>query len=197
MNFKKYIIILFSVAFLSGCASQENYLIKNINFDNYKAINVDASNLIIDYLYTSNIAYPFIDHLVKQNLISLINEWASARLKPVQVNNTGNLKVIVNNASIKAFLINQNTKIEEIFVSNAAINIEMNLDITIDLLDENANRISYVDIKVFKSQELGDNISLLEKDYLIQEMSRSLIKDFDSLAINKLKEIFYKSILPN
>ena len=197
MNFKKYIIILFSVAFLSGCVSKENYLIKNINFDNYKSINVDASNLIIDYLYTSNIAYPFIDHLVKQNLISLINEWASARLKPVQVNNTGNLKVIVNNASIKAFLINQNTKIEEIFVSNAAINIEMNLDITIDLLDENANRISYVNVKVFKSQELGDNISLLEKDYLIQEMSRSLIKDFDSLAINKLKEIFYKSILPN
>ena len=197
MNFKKYIIILFSVAFLSGCASQENYLIKNINFDNYKSINVDASNLIIDYLYTSNIAYPFIDHLVKQNLISLINEWALARLKPVKVNNTGNLKVIVNNASIKAFLINQNAKIEEVFVSNAAINIEMNLDITIDLLDENANRISYVNVKVFKSRELGDNISLLEKDYLIQEMSRSLIKDFDSLAINKLKEIFYKSILPN
>lgn len=197
MNFKKYIIILFSVVFLSGCASQENYLIKNINFDNYKSINVDASNLIIDYLYTSNIAYPFIDHLVKQNLISLINEWALARLKPVKVNNTGNLKVIVNNASIKAFFINQNAKIEEFFVSNAAIKIEMNLDITIDLLDENANRISYVDIKVFKSQELGDNISLLEKDYLIQEMSRSLIKDFDSLAINKLKEIFYKSLLPN
>ena len=197
MNFKKYIIILFSVAFLSGCASQENYLIKNINFDNYKSINVDASNLIIDYLYTSNIAYPFIDHLVKQNLISLINEWALARLKPVKVNNTGNLKVIVNNASIKAFLINQNAKIEEFFVSNAAIKIEMNLDITIDLLDENANRISYVNVKVFKSQELGDNISLLEKDYLIQEMSRSLIKDFDSLAINKLKEIFYKSILLN
>jgi len=197
MNFKKYIIILFSLAFLSGCVSQENYLIKNINFDNYKSINVDASNLIIDYLYTSNIAYPFIDHLVKQNLISLINEWALARLKPVKVNNTGNLKVIVNNASIKAFLINQNAKIEEVFVSNAAINIEMNLDITIDLLDENANRISYVNVKVFKSQELGDNISLLEKDYLIQEMSRSLIKDFDSLAIKKLKEIFYKSILPN
>ena len=99
--------------------------------------------------------------------------------------------------AIKAFLINQNAKIEEVFVSNAAINIEMNLDITIDLLDENANRISYVDIKVFKSQEFGDNISLLEKDYLIQEMSRSLMKDFDSLAINKLKEIFYKSLLPN
>jgi hypothetical protein len=28
-------------------------------------------------------------------------------------------------------------------------------------------------------------------------MTKSLIKDFDSLAINKLKEVFYKSLLPN
>ena len=79
----------------------------------------------------------------------------------------------------------------------AAMNIEMNLDITINLLDKNGNKLSYVDLKIFKSQELGDNISLLEKEYLIQEMLRSLIKDFDSLAINKLKEIFYKNLLPN
>ena len=82
-------------------------------------------------------------------------------------------------------------------MTNAAINIEMNLDITIKLLDKNGNKLSYLDLKIFKSQELGDNISLLERDYLIQEMSKSLIKDFDSLAINKLKEIFYKNLLPN
>ena len=73
----------------------------------------------------------------------------------------------------------------------------MNLDVTIDLLDQNNERISYVNIKVFKSQELTGNISLLEKDYRIQEMSRSIMMDFDSLAINKLKEVFKKSILSN
>ena len=73
----------------------------------------------------------------------------------------------------------------------------MNLDITINLLDKSGNKISYLDLKVFKSQELGNNISLLEKDYLIQEMSESLIKDFDRLAVNKIKEIFFFFLLSN
>jgi hypothetical protein len=197
MNFKNNIIILFSIVFLSACATQENYLIKNINFDNYQSVNIDSSVLIIDQQYYINITHPFIDHLVKQNLISLLSSWAEVRLRPVEVNNHGALKVIINTASIKALPISNNTKIEDLFVSNVAVNIEMNLDVTIELLDENGNQISYVDVKVFKSKELADNISLLEKDYIIQEMSKALMKDFDSLVINKLKEIFYRSILLN
>ena len=197
MKSKHYIIILFTLFFLSACVKQENYLIKNINFDNYIPINISASDLIIDQVYIRNIDYPYINHLVKQDLISLVNNWAEARLKPVKKNNSGVIQVVINIASIKAISLEQNTKIEDIFISNAAINIETNLDITINLLDQNGNKLSYVDLKIFKSQELGDNISLLEKEYLIQEMLRSLIKDFDSLAINKLKEIFYKNLLPN
>ena len=59
-------------------------------------------------------------------------------------------------------------------MSNAAINIEMNLDINIDLLNEKGNRISYVNIKVFKSQELGGNISLLDKDFSFDNLTRIL-----------------------
>ena len=197
MKSKHYIIILFTLFFLSACVKQENYLIKNINFDNYIPINISASDLIIDQVYISNIDYPYINHLVKQDLMSLVKNWAEARLKPVKTNNSSVIQVVINIASIKAISLKQNTNIEDIFISNAAINIEMNLDITINLLDKNGNKLSYVDLKIFKSQELGDNISLLEKEYLIQEMLQSLIKDFDSLAINKIKEIFYKNLLPN
>ena len=197
MKFKIYIIAFFVLFLLSACVKQENYLIENINFDNYKAVNIDASDLIIDQLYISNIEHPYIDHLVKQDLIFLISNWAEARIKPLEVNNSGVVIVVINIASIKAFSLKKNVEIEDIFSSNAAINIEMNLDITINLLDKNGNKTSYLDLKVFKSQELGDNISLLEKDYIIQEMTKSLIKDFDSLAITKLKEVFYKSLLPN
>ena len=197
MKLNIYIIVLCVLVFLGACVQQENYLIKNINFDNYQPVNIDASDLIIDQLYISNIEYPYIDHLVKQNLIFLISNWAEARIKPLEVNNSGVVIVVINIASIKAFSLKNNVKIQDIFRSNAAINIEMNLDITINLLDKNGNKTSYLDLKVFKSQELGDNISLLEKDYIIQEMTKSLIKDFDSLAINKLKEVFYKSLLPN
>jgi len=192
MHLRIYIIILCSLFFITSCTSKDNYLIQNIDFNNYKNIKIDASKLIVDKLYISTLSDPYIDHIVKQNLVSLLSEWAIARLKPVQVNNAGVIKVIINNASIKALPINQNIKVENLFISNTAINIEMNLEVTIDILDNDGNKLSYVDIKVFKSQEFGDNISLLEKDYQIQEMSRSLFKDFDNLAIKKIQEIFYK-----
>jgi len=197
MYIKQYIITLFLLVFISSCATHDNYLIKSINFEGYKPIKIDASELIIEQLYISNIEYPYIDHLVKQDLVAIINNWSAARLSAIENNNSGILQLVINIASIKAFKINKEIKIEDFFSSKAAMNIEMNLDITINLLDKSGNKISYVDLKVFKSQELGNNISLLEKDYLIQEMSESLIKDFDRLAVNKIKEIFYKNLLSN
>ena len=193
----RYIIILLFVSLLCGCVSQKNYLIKDINFIEYESLTIDASRLIVVQKYNTNVSAPYIDHLVKQDLVSLVNYWSIARLNAESMNNTGNLQVTINEASIKALPVEENNKIEELFISNAASNIEMNLDVTIDLLDQNNERISYVNIKVFKSQELTGNISLLEKDYRIQEMSRSIMMDFDSLAINKLKEVFKKRILSN
>jgi|TARA_Y100000817_G_scaffold108114_1_gene84616 hypothetical protein len=193
----RYIIILLLVPLLCSCVSQKNYLIKDINFIEYESLTIDASRLIVVQKYNVNDSEPYIDHLVKQDLVSLVNYWSIARLNAESMNNTGNLQVTINEASIKALPVEENNKIEELFISNAASNIEMNLDVTIDLLDQNNERISYVNIKVFKSQELTGNISLLEKDYRIQEMSRSIMMDFDSLAINKLKEVFKKSILSN
>ena len=193
----RYIIILLLVPLLCSCVSQKNYLIKDINFIEYESLTIDASRLIVVQKYNVNDSEPYIDHLVKQDLVSLVNYWSIARLNAESMNNTGNLQVTINAASIKALPVEENNKIEELFISNAASNIEMNLDVTIDLLDQNNERISYVNIKVFKSQELTGNISLQEKDYRIQEMSRSIMMDFDSLAINKLKEVFKKSILSN
>ena len=193
----RYIIIILFVSLLCNCVSQKNYLIKDINFIEYESLKIDASRLIVVQKYNTNFSEPYIDHLVKQDLVSLVNYWSIARLNAESINNTGNLKVTINEASIKALPVEENNKIEELFISNAASNIEMNLDVTIDLLDHNNERISYVNIKVFKSQELTGNISLLEKDYRIQEMSRSIMMDFDSLAINKLKEVFKKRILSN
>ena len=45
--------------------------------------------------------------------------------------------------------------------------------------------------KAFKSKELAENISLNERDYYIQEMIDEIMRDFDKLAVSKIKEIFY------
>ena len=84
MHIKQYIITLFLLVFISSCATQDNYLIKNINFEVYKPIKIDASELIIEQLYIRNIEYPYIDHLVKQDLVAIINNWSAARLSPIE-----------------------------------------------------------------------------------------------------------------
>ncbi len=193
----RYFILLLFINLLCSCVNQKNYVIQDINFMDYEALTIDASRLIVEQRYNTNISAPYIDHLVRQDLVSLINYWSIARLNAEVSSNRGNLKVIINESSIKALPISENNKIEELFLSNAANKIEMNLDITIELLNENSERISYVNLKAFKSQELEGNISLLEKDFRIQEMSRSLMSDFDNLAINKLKEVFKKRISSN
>ena len=149
----KYFILLGFIYLIVGCATQENYLIEDINFNDYQSITIDASRLIIEQKYNTNITSPFIDHLVKQNLVSLVNYWSIARLNTVSFNNKGNLKVIINEASIKALPLSANNNVEDLFMSNSAINIEMNLDITIDLLNQKNEKISYVNIKVLNANE--------------------------------------------
>ena len=48
MKFKNNSIILFLIVFFGACATQENYLIKNINFDGYKSLNIDSKLLEIE-----------------------------------------------------------------------------------------------------------------------------------------------------
>ena len=145
---KNYFILLLTLYFFCGCATNKNYLIQDINFDHYKAFTIDADRLIIDQKYNTNISYPYIDHLVKQDLVSLVSSWSIARLNTETSNNIGNLKVIINEASIKALPISDNNKIEELFMSNAAINIEMNLDVNIDLLSiDNMSRENLSDLR--------------------------------------------------
>ena len=86
----KYFILLGFIYLIVGCATQENYLIEDINFNDYQSITIDASRLIIEQKYNTNITSPFIDHLVKQNLVSLVNYWSIARLNTVSFNNKGN-----------------------------------------------------------------------------------------------------------
>ena len=110
MHIKQYIITLFLLVFISSCATHDNYLIKSINFEGYKPIKIDATELIIEQLYISNIEYPYIDHLVKQDLVAIINNWSAARLSAIENNNSGILQLVINIASIKAFKINKAIK---------------------------------------------------------------------------------------
>ena len=192
MNFRT-IIFIFLCVFLSGCIQNKNYIIKNIDFSLYSEIDFSANELAIEDNSNTEMKSPYIDHLIQNNIKSNLKKWANARIK-TNSNDENILKLIIKKASTKAFALDQENNLEDIFFSKAALKIEIDVFIVIEIINSNNEKLAYVDIKIFKSKEFSKNISLNERDYYIQEMINDTVNDFDSLAINKMKEIFINYI---
>ena len=64
------------------------------------------------------------------------------------------------------------------------------------MLNSNGAQLAYCEIEIYKGKELGENISLMERDYQIQEMTKSIFFSFDRLAVSKIKDVF-KDYLSN
>ena len=192
MSFRTIIFIFLSV-FLSGCIQNKNYIIKNIDFSDYSEIDFSANKLLIQDNSNKEMNAPYIDHLIQNNIKSNIKKWANARIK-TNLNDENILKLIIKKANTKAISLNQENKLQDIFLVKAALKIEIDVFVVIEIINANNKKLSYIDIKIFKSKEFSENISLNERDYYIQGMINDTVNDFDRLAINKMKEIFINYI---
>ncbi len=192
MNFRIKIFIFLCV-FLSGCIQNKNYIIKNIDFSLYSEVDFNANGLVIQDNSNQEMKSPYIDHLIQSNIKSNLKKWANARIK-TNSNDENIVKLIIKKASTKAFSLDQENNLEDIFLSKASLKIEIDVFIVIEIINANNEKLAYVDIKIFKSEEFSENISLNERDYYIQEMINDTVNDFDRLAINKMKEIFINYI---
>ena len=185
----KILISLISFIFVFGCASKQDYNITKIDISTYKSIIIDANDLLIDDQSENSIEYPFIDHLVLYNMKFYLNEWTKNRIVP-NYKSHNQIKLTIKKANIKAFYLDSNNKIEDIFVNKAAKRVEIDVYVIIEIIDSNDKKLAYLDLKAFKSKELAENISLNENDHVIQNMINETLMDFDKLAVAKIKEIF-------
>ena len=62
-------------------------------------------------------------------------------------------------------------------------------------MDQNDKNLAYIELKVFKSKELTENISLNENDHVIQNMINETLMDFDKLAVAKIKGYFLNYLI--
>lgn len=189
----KLFVILFCFLFLFGCKNNKEYLIKEIDFSQYKGISFNANDILVEDNSNKDIKPPYIDHLILNNINSYMSKWIKARIN-TNLENENLVKIKIMKANAKAFPLNSDNKLEEIFVNKAAVRIELDIYIIIEIIDSNEEKLAYIELKAFKSKELAENISLNERDYYIQEIINEIMRDFDKLAVNKIKEIFYKYI---
>ena len=175
---------------LCSCASSSNLKIHKIDFSSFNDLNIDYGVLVIDNQFIKKIDAPYIDYYVPEKLGDLLRRWVNARFSFKNKDSSIVLKTTILKANTLAFPLNTYDIIENLWNDQASLRIEMYIEAYIELLDEKGSQLAYCEVKAYKSKELGENISLAERDYQIQEMTKSILYDFDRLAVDKVKNVF-------
>lgn len=186
----KRILYLISILAFCSCTSSSNINIKKIDFSSFTNIEGDFGTLIINNEFVNKLETPYIDYYVPEKLGNLITKLIKKRFAIKSKNSSNILKITILKANTLAFSLNSEQKIENLWEDNASMKVEMYIETYIELLDSNGSQLAYCEVKVYKGKELGENISLIERDYQIQEMTRSILLNFDRLAISKIKDVF-------
>ena len=186
--FNKLFIIICSFILFS-CTSSSNLSIEKTDFSSITSLEGDYGNLFIEKKFPNKLEKPYIDYYVPEKLSDIIIKWAQKRFGR-QDENSKVIRVKILKANTSAFALKTDKNIENILNDSPIIRIEMNIEVYIELINEKGIQLAYTEVKAFKSKELGENISLNERDYQIHEMSKSIFYDFDRIAIAKIQEVF-------
>ena len=187
-------IMILSFALL-GCTSTQNVKIENVDFSNIKSLKGSFVNFIIKKNFINKLENPYIDYYVPQKLSDIIIKWGEKRFESKDSDSGNSIVLNILKANTLAFSLNTEEKIEDLWNSPASLKLEMYIEVYIKLLDDKGVEIAYCEVKAFRSKILREDISLEERDYQIQEMTKSIFNDFDRLAVEKIKEVFKDYII--
>ena len=128
-------------------------------------------------------------------LLFVWNFWGEKRFESKDPDSSNTIVLSILKANTLAFPLNTEEKIEDLWNSPASLKLEMYIEVYIELLDDKGVEIAYCEVKAFRSKVLREDISLEERDFQIQEMTKSIFNDFDRLAVEKIKEVFRDYII--
>ena len=184
------VLYILGIIVLCSCTSSSDLKIEKIDFSSFNDLNIDYGTLVIENKFFNKIEVPYIDYYVPEKLGDLLRRWVNSRFSLKNNDSSILLKTTILKANTLAFLLNTDESIEDLWHDQASLRIEMYIEVYIELLDEKGSQLAYCEVKAYKSKELGENISLAERDYQIQEMTKSILYDFDRLAVDKVKDVF-------
>ncbi len=194
-NFFNTLSVMILLFALLGCTSTQNVKIENVDFSNIKSLKGSFVNFIIKKNFIKKLENPYIDYYVPEKLSDIIIKWGEKRFESKDPDSSNTIVLNILKANTLAFPLNTEEKIEDLWNSPASLKLEMYIEVYIELLDDKGVEIAYCEVKAFRSKVLREDISLEERDFQIQEMTKSIFNDFDRLAVEKIKDVFRDYII--
>ncbi len=182
------------VSFLYACTNVpvlEPDFTLNFQYDEPYLIDVAALEIVDQY--KSPFSDPYVEHLSPITPAQAVREWVGVRFRPVGAE--GRLRVTVTNASIVGKSLDTDKDFKALFISEQGAELTGTLSVTIEVLTAQEVSLAHVLAYSAASKTLAEDASLMDRDYAMFSVTKSLVKAFDvevSRQIDQYLQLFLR-----
>jgi hypothetical protein len=174
------IVTFISFLAINGCSTPApNQILPRLTYSHMAPLNFAVETVKIDNRYKAPNDPAYIENWFPTSPASAIRTWAIERLKPVGNVGSGTLLVVINQASVRKYDLKLDTSIKGTFTKQQSNRYDVNIDVTIELIDSNGKKVGFSAAQVTRSTTTREDISLNDRDRRWFEITEKIMEDFN------------------
>lgn len=176
--------------FLAACQEAPlSYTLSPVSFRNEPAIRLNVARINVIEEYRSPSAAPNVEHQMSMSPAQGVKIWANERLQAV--GSTGQLDVIITDASLKEIDLPVKKGVRGFFTDDQSERYDASLKVTLRVYD-GASTMSRADgdVYVTRSRTINEKASLADREKLWHDMTTDMLKSFDREAEGRIRQYF-------
>jgi hypothetical protein len=180
----KYVVIAtvtFTLLFaISGCSTPApNQVLPRLTYSHMAPLSFAVETVKIDNRYKAPNDTSYIESWFPTPPVSAIRTWAIERLRPVGKVGSGELLIIINQASVRKYDLKLDTSFKGAFTKQQSRRYDVNIDVALELIDHTGKKVGFSAAKITRSTTTREDISLNDRDRRWFEITEKAMEDFN------------------
>ena len=174
------VVAFVSLFTISSCSTSiTNQASPRLTYSHLAPLSFAVETVEVDNRYKAPNDSTYIENWFPTSPASAIRSWAIERLKPVGNAGSGTLLIVINQASVREYDLELDTSFTGAFTKQQSNRYDMNIDVSLELIDSTGKKIAFSAAKVTRSITTREDISLNDRDRRWLETTEKAMEDFN------------------
>lgn len=179
MMTRRFLVTGLATLALAACATQVSIQrFPEITFAHMPKIGLNAARVEVVSEFHPSLQPPHVEHLMPAPPEKAMRRWAEDRLEVRGVTNVA--RFTITDASVTETPLKVEGGLSGAFKKQQAVRYEATVAAMIEILDDRGFRRAFASSRVSRSQTLGEDASLNDRDRLWFDLVEALMKDFNA-----------------
>ncbi len=166
-----------------------SYTLSPVSFRTQPVIKLNVAKINVVEEYTSPLRAPHVEHQMSMSPAAGIKIWANERVQAVGT--TGQLDVVITDASIKENKLPVKDGVRGFFTDDQSERYDGAISVTLRLYDgTSAMSRAEGDVRVTRSRTINEKASLADREKLWHDMATQMVTSYDREAEMRFRQYF-------